>query len=169
LPNVIGIGGVSNSGKSKLAGLIKSHMPGKEVTIICQDDHVYPEHKIPRIRNHIDWEIPASIKFTAFKKSIQDAARISDLVIAEGLFCFYDPSVYDLYDKKIFIEIPKEIFYERKRKDKRWGKEPGWYIDHIWKSFLHYGKPEFEKNEFLIIDGSKQFDLVRILSFIGEI
>jgi len=154
---------VSNSGKSRLAELIKSSLPNKIVNIICQDDYIHPQYEIPQIKNHIDWESPESINFVAFKEAILEAKETADLVIAEGFLAFYDPRINLLYDNKIFIKISKEIFLERKRKDHRWGKEPEWYIKHIWQCFLKNGQPLPDKKKPLTIDGDIKFDLKKII------
>ena len=66
---IIGIGGVSRSGKSTLAALIyRLYTEGGQTAIVlAQDDFVFPTEQIPKIRNgseeEIDWEIPESIDF----------------------------------------------------------------------------------------------------------
>lgn len=166
LATTIGIGGVSNSGKSKLAGLLKSNLSNKEVAIICQDDYIHPQYEIPQINDHIDWESSESINFVAFKNAILEAVEINDVVIADGFLAFYDPRINELYDRKIFLEISKEEFCKRKRKDTRWGEEPEWYIEHIWKTYQEIGQVKFQKKEYLIVDGSSKFDPLHILSFL---
>ncbi len=160
---VIGIGGVSNSGKSRFAEILKVNLPDKKVKIICQDDYIHPQYEIPQIKDHIDWESPESINFIAFKEAILNSKEIFDIVIAEGFLAFYDPRINLLYDNKIFIKISKETFLKRKRKDLRWGKEPEWYIKHIWQRFLKNGQPLADKKKLLIINGEVEFDVKKII------
>jgi len=166
MSKIVGIGGVSNSGKSQLAEMIKSNLPNKLVSVICQDDYIHPQYEIPKIQNHINWESPESINFVAYRNAIVEASDVSDLIVAEGFLAFYDPGINALYDKKIIVQISREEFYKRKRNDLRWGKEPEWYIDHIWRSYLRIGKPVFQPQEYLLFDGSKEFDLNQIFSFL---
>ena len=56
---------------------------------------------------------------------------VRDIKIIEGLFSFYPASVRTMFDKKIFVEIDKALFQERKSTDKRWEEEPDWYADHM--------------------------------------
>jgi len=49
---------------------------------------------------------------------------------------FHDPQTVDLFDKKILVELDYRNYIQRKKKDLRWGVEPDWYIEHIWKSCL---------------------------------
>ncbi len=164
---IIGIGGVSNAGKSTLARKIRNLFPERKTTILCQDDFVKPHYELPHIGNHIDWELPETIDFQYYYNRILIASRNSDLVIAEGLFAFYNPALNRLYDKKIFITISKETFYKRKKRDVRWGKEPHWYIDHIWESYLKYGTIEEGLDDVLYLSGEKEIDVDKIMHFLN--
>lgn len=163
---IIGIGGVSNAGKSKLAIEVKSYFPLKDVLILCQDDFVKPAEMIPQINNHIDWETPESIDVEAYKKAIISASEIDEVVIAEGIFAFSYPSLNLLYDKRIFVSISKEVFMERKMKDLRWGREPNWYIHHIWDSYLQHGKLSGDEKDYLFIDEGDEDKKQRILDYL---
>lgn len=154
---IIGIGGVSRSGKSLLAKQIAGWYPGDSVKILDQDDYVYPVEKIPKIKGETDWECPESINFDRYLTVVQQNAQIFDRVIAEGLMVFYDPRLVALMDKKIFLTIPYELFVQRKKPDTRWGPFPDWYIDHIWNSYLKYGMPAKGDTNLLIVSGSEPF------------
>ncbi|MEL6252490.1 MAG: hypothetical protein AAFR87_10815, partial [Bacteroidota bacterium] len=58
---LIGIGGLSRSGKTKLAKRVKGLYKEQKVILLHQDDFVKAEEDIPLIQNHIDWEVPESI------------------------------------------------------------------------------------------------------------
>ena len=73
----------------------------------------------------------------------------------EGLLAFYESRIEQLLDKKIFIEIPKTLFLERKVRDKRWGEFPEWYMEHIWQSYLTYGKINLSKKGYFTIKGEE--------------
>lgn len=138
----IGIGGVSRSGKSQLASEIGAfyQAQGLGVGIFSQDDFVLPIEQIPKIRDHIDWEIPESIDWIRWEKALGKAQLEYDVVLAEGLFVFLKESQQRFFDYRIFIQLPKEEFVRRKSKDLRWGLEPDWYIEYIWECFLKYGQ-----------------------------
>ena len=165
---IIGIGGISRGGKSFLAGEIAARSSGIRVVTISQDEFVLPESQIPKIRNHIDWETPASIDFERYRKTIREAAKDYDRIIAEGLFAFNDPETNKLYDKRIHIALSFEEFKARKRKDLRWGKEPDWYIQHIWDSYLKYGIPETMDSNILRLDGNFDFDFPKIMEYLND-
>ncbi|MEA3505525.1 MAG: hypothetical protein U9R32_10090 [Bacteroidota bacterium] len=48
-------------------------------------------------------------------------------------------------------------------KDLRWGNIPEHYFDHIWESYLKYGKIPRNDNEYLTINGEQNFDLDKII------
>lgn len=160
---VISIGGVSNAGKTTLAARLREILTGLDVEIIHQDDYIVPTEMIPKVKDRIDWEDPASIDINRFRNAITEAAYRNDVVIAEGFLVYYYPELLDLYDRMIFIEIPKEVFIERKILDRRWGWEPAWYLDHIWKSYLKYGTLNTDNPELLHLRGDMEFPLKRIL------
>ena len=158
---IIGIGGVSRSGKSFLAKQLAARFEktGRSVKTFDQDDFVFPERMIPTIRNHLDWERPESIDFQKLKLAISNARKDYDIVIAEGLMVFSYPDVFRMFNYTIFIKLDREEFLARKRSDLRWGREPDWYIDHIWEGYLKYGQYPKGYNPNLILDGNDLFDI----------
>lgn len=165
---VIGIGGVSNSGKSHLAEKLESHFRDRSTIIIAQDNFALPSSEIPQINDHIDWESPKSINFEKFKQTISESIKSHDFVIVEGIFAYYDKKINELYDKKLFIEISKETFLQRKIKDTRWGMEPSWYIDHIWNSSLKFGRPNKKLKNIYYLDGNRDIILSDVLQYLSN-
>lgn len=165
---VIGIGGVSNSGKSHLAENLASHFRDRSTIIIAQDNFAFPTSEIPHIIDHIDWENPKSINFEKFKQTIVESIKSHDFVIVEGIFAYYDKKINELYDKKLFIEISKETFLDRKIKDTRWGIEPAWYMDHIWKSYLKFGQPKKKSKDMYYLDGNMDIILSDVLLYLSN-
>lgn len=161
---IIGIGGISRSGKSflakELSGLITSS--GKSVNILDQDDFVFPESQIPTIRDHIDWECPESIDVIKFKKAVIQSKNNYDITIVEGLMIFWNPEIFRFLDISIFIELSRDEFFKRKQQDLRWGKEPDWYIQHIWDGYQKYGQYPKDRVPNLILDGTEMFDIEEI-------
>jgi uridine kinase len=150
---VIGIGGVSRAGKTTLAYKIREWFGKKTVFILHQDDYTQPEEKLPKIKDHIDWEHPDSLDFSKLKSLLQEYSNRYPLVIVEGLLVFHDQQLMSLLDKRIYIQISKEAFLNRKTLDNRWGDEPDWYIEHIWTSHFNYGLLPLNEKNTLQIDG----------------
>ncbi len=164
---VIGIGGVSNAGKTTLATRLKEKLSPMRISVLCQDDFARPIFEIPQINGHVDWEVPESIDLARYYRHILREREAYDIVIAEGLFAFCDKHIYDHYDKKIFLTISKETFWRRKSKDLRWGKEPEWYMEHIWKSHFKCGMLEEVDKNTLFLSGEETIDLDQLLPFLN--
>ena len=167
---IIGIGGVSRSGKSSLANWLTENLvsSGKQVRVFHQDDFVFAESLIPQIKNRVDWEHPASIDFNAFFSALEKSNKEADVVIGEGLMTFYDKETNALFDKRLFVEIDRETFLDRKAQDDRWGYEPPWYIEHIWTSYLTFGKLPSAGVEALILNGTEKWEEQPIWNYIND-
>lgn len=158
----IGIGGVSRAGKTTLSNYIQSLYPSKSTILIEMDDFVKNESDIPKVRNHIDWEHPVSIDFERLKTALNKALATYDIVITEGILIFYSKEINKLFDKRIFINVPKSIFKKRRLDDKRWGTEPEWYFDYVWESYLKYGRLKDTDTNTLYVHGVEDWSAMLI-------
>ncbi len=169
---IIGIGGVSRSGKTSLAFLIKKLLEerGETAIVLSQDDFVFEAHQIPKIRHRTDWECPESIDFQRYKKEIVEKKSQFQHVITEGLLNFWNSELDALLDRRLFCSIKKDIFFDRRLQEKRWGFEPKWFIEHVWKSYLKYGQTILSepKNGVLLVSGVEDFDVDLIRDFLGS-
>lgn len=168
----LGIGGLSRSGKSTLASTIKNMMD-IETEIIHQDDFVKEEKLIPTINDHIDWEHPDSIDWEKLdceielrKNKLRNLDVKPKILILEGLLALNNEKINEKFDKKIMLRISKNLFYERKSTDDRWGIEPKWYQDHIYESYLKYGIPN-DLSDVKIIHGDEKPDLENLGLFLS--
>lgn len=153
----IGIGGVSRAGKTSLSNYIKSLYPKKSTFLIEMDNYVRNEKDIPKVKNHTDWEHPISVDFDKIKVAIETARENFDIVITEGILIFYADELNKLFDKRIFINVPKTVFYKRRREEERWGNEPDWYLDYVWESYQKYGKLKDSDNNTLYVHGTEDW------------
>ncbi|MBN1651743.1 MAG: hypothetical protein JW857_10470 [Bacteroidales bacterium] len=165
---IIGIGGVSRAGKTSLAQRISEWFIDDTVKILHQDDFIVPKAKMPLIKGQIDWEHPDSLDFFAFRDAILNEQERYDYIIAEGLMVYNQPDVYSLFEKKIFIEISKDTFLNRKTLDNRWQNEPAWYIEHIWNSHFIYGRVPKGMKNVLCMSGENQFIAGIVKNYILE-
>ncbi|MCA6078511.1 hypothetical protein [Fulvivirga sedimenti] len=159
--SVIGIGGTSRSGKSSLAISLSEVL--ENATVIHQDE--FNAEILPRIRDHVDWEIPAAVDFKKIISSIEEKQLSYDHIVVEGILIFAHPGLNSLFDKRIVLTIDEESFKKRKRLDLRWGQEPEWYIQHIWDSHLEYGFPP-QKFDQLVLNTSTSIDIDQAINYI---
>ena len=162
---IIGIGGVSRSGKTSLAVLLKSKLVDAE--IISIDDYPSSQNNFTFVKNTIDWEHPSSLDFDRIIQGINFLDKNHAIVIVEGIFLFYHSELKNLIDKFIFINLQKDVFLKRKMQDDRWGHVPAWYREHIWESHLLYGVKPLDCNIFEI-DGSGDIDYKPLLDFLKQ-
>jgi len=165
----IGVGGISRAGKTTLSKYIQGLYPKKKSLIISMDDYVMEVDNIPRIKDRIDWETPASVNYEKIKKKIEASVIEYDLVITEGILIFYSEEVNKLFNKRIFIDIPKSLFYIRRHSETRWGEEPKWYIDYVWESYKKYGELKEVFNDTLYISGNEDFSALMIDEYLFKV
>jgi len=165
----IGIGGVSRAGKTTLSNYIQSLYPRKKTLVISMDEFVHKEENIPKIKDRIDWEDPASVDYQKIKETIEENLPHYDLIITEGILIFYSEEVNKLFNRRIFIDIPKSLFYIRRHSDKRWGEEPKWYIDYVWESYQKYGKLKETFSDTLYIRGNEPYSALTIDEYLFKV
>jgi hypothetical protein len=66
----------------------------------------------------------------------------------------------------LFVEIDKETFLKRKARDLRWGKEPRWYMEHIWDSYLKFGLVPEMLSDVFTVDGRRTINVYPIIKFL---
>ena len=168
---VIGIAGVSRSGKTSLAFLIKRIMEqsGDTAVVLSQDDFVFAENDIPKIRHRTDWEGPESINFQKYRQAIVDKQAVYQHIITEGLLNFWDTETDTLFNRRLFTIVDKSTFLNRRLQEKRWGFEPKWFIEHVWRSYLKYGQTVLTQPQkgVLLLSGNEAFDEDLIGHFLG--
>jgi hypothetical protein len=100
---LIGIGGVSRSGKSKLAHHLEAHFKDG-VKIFDQDQYVKTSN-LPRIKDRIDWEHPATLDWRMLISEVKASKLNEKLTIVEGIFAFHSDELNSLYDRGIWLHI----------------------------------------------------------------
>lgn len=149
---IVAIGGCSNSGKSTLARQLSDQLP-YETQIVAMDNHVRPTEVIPRVDDRIDWEVPESIDWKGIYQIILTSK--AEIVITEGFLIFWNKSINRLFDVKIFLDIDYNTFMQRRRQETRWGSEPEWYVQHVWDSYLKFGRLQEPSDDFYIVNGTE--------------
>ena len=183
---LIGIGGCSRSGKSTLAEDLTWHYRchNLRTIVLRQDDFVIRTDDIPVIKGQSDWDNPLSIDFELVIETYKFLKNRFDIIIIDGLFAFYNNDLNRLYDKRILVEISEATFRTRRQAETRWGREPDWFIDHVWESYLKFGIydnrlqignsggsiviPD-QQNDHLKISGEVPFELYKIIAYLSEV
>ena len=136
---VIGIGGLSRSGKSTLALWLHQQLPRS--IMLCHDDFPQDETLIPKVKDRVDWEHPESINWKLWQRAIESQANDCDYLILEGLFQFRQEALPLAPDRLFYLGVAREVFLKARREETRWGPEPEWYLQHVWDSHFQYGLP----------------------------
>ncbi len=164
---IIGIGGLSRSGKTKVAKKIRTELQkqGQNVLLLHQDHFSFPEIKIPKIKDRADYEHPDSIDWNRYLAAIQEGIKAQQTIISEGLFAFANQQLNQLYDRQIFVSIDQATFMQRKANDTRWGPlPPPWYLQHIWDAHQIHGQCPLPSP--LQINGTKPLIINEIIDYI---
>lgn len=164
---IIGISGATRSGKGVLAKGLKQHwlnssnsnetktnkMNFINIDIIKQDKYFIDEAKIDKELNG-NWDCISAIDTNKFysdiKKKISMVSNIKsnnntfncNVLILEGFLLYYDKTIIDLLDVMIWLEIPKNICYQRRMSTYPVSKE--YFEEYVWPYYLKY-KMEYEK------------------------
>ena len=150
---IIGIGGVSRSGKSSLAQWLSREF--KDSISLSLDDFAYPRHKLPKVNGLYDWEVPPAYNFDRLLQTTKKMHQLHAVVIVEGILVFHDHRLNDLFDRRILLQIDRNEFLERRTKETRWGNEPRWYLDYTWESYQRHGSQC--KGDHVVLSGLKPF------------
>ncbi|MCE2496191.1 MAG: hypothetical protein J4F31_06415 [Flavobacteriales bacterium] len=136
----MGIGGVSQAGKSALAGRLATACSDRTVTVLALDDFCLPESELPlwtdnEGREFPDWEHPSSVDVSRLTPAIDAAMKLSDLVIAEGILLFHHREINKRFDQRILLEVDEATYFDRRRNDLRRGTPSEAYLKHVWDAY----------------------------------
>lgn len=157
---LIGIAGPSGAGKSTATEPIDALNP--QVLRIKLDDYFNDIESFPKINGEPNWEVPQNLNFDMLFQNLSDlkAGKRTEIrtfnkathkrmprtvepkpvVLVEGFLLFYDKRVRDLFDIKIYIDIPEEVQLQRRMKREVPEREP--YIkDVVIPHYRTYGVP----------------------------
>ncbi|CEQ41542.1 SPOSA6832_03254, partial [Sporobolomyces salmonicolor] len=166
---VIGVGGGSASGKTRVAQEVLKALGVPWVLVISQDNYylpLSPEESAAAFRNEHDFDSPESFDYPMLTQCIKDlkAGRAvqmpnysftmhqrtaettylygAAIVIVEGIFVLHDKALRDVLDLKIFVQCDSDLMLARRlRRDLvERGREAGGVLDQ----YLRFVKPSFD-------------------------
>lgn len=178
---VIGLGGVTNGGKTTLARKLEKLLP--KCSIISQDDFFKPESEVAiDDRGFLQYDVLEALQMEKMVASIRSWMTHSEesastrplnsmndhlkgtenihILIVEGFLLYNYRPLSDVWDKKYFLTIPYEEC-KRRRSSRIYNPPdpPGYFDGHVWPMYLKH-KREMEENEtdIVYLDGTTSQD-----------
>ncbi|CAL1615588.1 unnamed protein product [Knipowitschia caucasica] len=173
---IVGIGGMTNGGKSTLAVRMHQHIPNS--CLISQDEYFKEDSVVPvdsngfkqydvldalhmdQMMDHIETWRRDPLSFMT-QKSLTPSESLSVFVlIVEGFLIFNHRPLNALFDKKYFLEIPYDICKKRRSSRVYIPPDPPGYFDgHVWPMYLKNRKQmEAIVSDIVFVDGLREKD-----------
>uniref|UniRef100_UPI00358FEEB4 nicotinamide riboside kinase 2-like n=1 Tax=Myxine glutinosa TaxID=7769 RepID=UPI00358FEEB4 len=158
---VVGIGGVTNGGKTTLAQRLLSAFP--RCRIIHQDTFFKPPEQVA-IGEHgfYQYDVLEALNMDAMVNEIQRWMNTEDkecprLLIVEGFLLYTYPPLIAVFDRRYFIQVPYEESKRRRSTRTYFPPDPSSYFDdHVWPMYkLNRRRMEEEQVDVVYLDGTK--------------
>ncbi|XP_045144500.1 nicotinamide riboside kinase 1 isoform X2 [Echinops telfairi] len=168
---VIGIGGVTNGGKTTLAKNLQKCLTNCRV--ISQDDFFKPESEIETDKNgFLQYDVLEALKMDEMMSVISDwmenprhslwstdwaSAEEIPILIIEGFLLFNYKPLDTIWNRSYFLTIPYEEC-KRRRSTRVYEPPdpPGYFDGHVWPMYLkHRREMEAIPWELVYLDGTK--------------
>ncbi|XP_068616960.1 nicotinamide riboside kinase 1 isoform X2 [Brachionichthys hirsutus] len=153
---IVGVGGVTNGGKSTLSGHLHQQIPNS--CIIEQDYYFKDESMVPADSNgFLQYDMLEALHMDVMmsdvdswrrdpesflrQRSLNAASSLQDkevfVLIVDGFLIFNHRALNDLFDKRYFLEIPYEVCKTRRSSRSYTPLDPPGYFDgHVWPMYL---------------------------------
>ncbi|XP_051050024.1 nicotinamide riboside kinase 1 [Phodopus roborovskii] len=168
---VIGIGGVTNGGKTTLAKNLQKHLPN--CSIISQDDFFKPESEIDIDENgFLQYDVLEALNMekmmsaiscwmenpghSAGPAALESAQRVPILII-EGFLLFNYKPLDTIWNRSYFLTVPYEEC-KRRRSTRVYEPPdpPGYFDGHVWPMYLkHRQEMSTITWEIVYLDGTR--------------
>lgn len=166
-PFIIGITGGSGSGKTYFLNKISTHFSDEELCLVSQDHYYRPiQEQVVDANGVVNFDLPESIDNEKFLQDIlllkkgetvikseytynnttvkpkQLIFKPAPILIVEGLFVQYFPTLEKELDLKIFIEAKDHL--KLSRRIRRDNEERGYDLDDVLYRYQHHVMPVYE-------------------------
>jgi uridine kinase len=138
---IIGICGISGSGKTFYLNKLKNDSSVSPITIVSFDDYYKPIHLQTKDKNgKINFDLPSALNLQKFlddignlkngipvefekyhfnnssKSKVISILEPAPIIVLEGIFIFHFKEIFDLINYKIYIEADLDTTFERRKK-----------------------------------------------------
>ena len=175
---VIGIVGISRSGKSTLSKYLGEFFKISYESLFCLDNYI--SHPIPKFDDNVNeyienWEDPDLINFEKLKADLNERIKfeinqsklekVKKYVLIEGFILFNLEFLYKSCNIVIKLEVDYEMIKKRRLENKNFhGKLGEYYFDnYILPSFLNNNK-YFNENDSksFIVNGNQSIENIKV-------
>lgn len=139
MTKLILIGGISRSGKTSLSLKLIKDLP--KTLLLHQDNYTLPKDALPKIRDRIDWEKPETIDWKRLIDAYDQSVDEFNYIIIEGIFAFSNRYLIEKASLTVMLSLDHEEFLRLRTQETRWGNEPSWFLQHVWKSHIALHNP----------------------------
>lgn len=140
MTKIIGICGISGSGKTFYLNKLKNDLSHFPITIVSFDDYYKPIHLQTKDSNgKINFDLPSALNLPKFLEDIDNlihgipvefekyhfnnsnksneisVLQPAPIIILEGIFLFHFKEIFDLIHYKVFIEADLKTTFERRK------------------------------------------------------
>ncbi|XP_003277072.2 nicotinamide riboside kinase 2 isoform X2 [Nomascus leucogenys] len=171
---IVGIGGMTNGGKTTLTNSLLRALPN--CCVIHQDDFFKPQDQIAVGEDGFkQWDVLESLDMEAMLDtvqawlsspqkfarahgvSVQPEASDTHILLLEGFLLYSYKPLVDLYSRRYFLTVPyEECKWRRSTRNYTVPDPPGLFDGHVWPMYQKY-RQEMEANavEVVYLDGMK--------------
>ncbi|XP_075391693.1 nicotinamide riboside kinase 2 isoform X2 [Tenrec ecaudatus] len=171
---IIGVGGMTNGGKTTLTNSLLKTLPN--CCVIHQDDFFKPQDQIAVGEDGFkQWDVLESLDMEAMLSTVQawvrnpgkfarahgvpvqPTASDTHVLLLEGFLLYSYRPLVDLYSRRYFLTVPyEECKRRRSTRNYQVPDPPGLFDGHVWPMYQKY-KGEMETNgvEVVYLDGTK--------------
>ncbi|KAK2178622.1 hypothetical protein NP493_537g00008 [Ridgeia piscesae] len=167
---IIGIGGVTNGGKTTLSARLKQQLPN--VHILNMDCYYWPDDSPHHIMlpqfNYANWEVPSSVDFVRLladtEKWVETVRKQPPggrhILLIEGILIYNFRPLLQYFNKKYAFTLSLQECRTRRRQRRYVPPDPDGYFDAIvWPHYLENSMQIEQQNDIVYLDGSVDVDV----------
>ncbi|MBC7426460.1 MAG: AAA family ATPase [Bacteroidia bacterium] len=140
-PKLIGLCGISGSGKTHILEELQKEMPVGKVSVLSFDNYYKPAiEQVADENGFLNFDLPEGVDDLKFISDLRSliagetlilkqynfntlgapdkilTAKPADIIFVEGIFIFHFEEIRNLLNKKIYLEVPDPVTLERRLK-----------------------------------------------------